>query len=78
MLDADIRLIPAERQARLLTLAGTYRPPGTLSDEPDRAIVRRTASVAIRNFLGRLAAEISGQRGPAYSTGLSLCAPARE
>jgi hypothetical protein len=69
VLDADIKLTPAERDTTLLTLAGAYRPPGDLGDAPERAIVRRVASATIRNFLARLAAGICGDSGPTESTG---------
>jgi len=66
VLDADIRLVPAGEQATLLTLAGAYRPPlGSLGQALDRAILHRVAAATIRNFLGRVAAGITGQPGTA-------------
>jgi hypothetical protein len=65
VLDADIKLTPAADQTTVLTLAGVYRPPGTTGAAPDRAILRRAAAAAVRNFLGRVAAGITGQPGPA-------------
>jgi hypothetical protein len=60
VLDADIRLTPAGEHVTLLTLAGTYRPPlGPLGEALDRAMLRRVATATIRNFIGRLGAEIS-------------------
>jgi hypothetical protein len=66
VLDADIRLLPASEQAAVLTLAGAYRPPfGSLGEALDRAILHRVAAATMRNFLGRVAAAITGQPGPA-------------
>jgi hypothetical protein len=57
---------PVGDNSSLLTLAGAYRPPlGALGQAPDRAILRRAATATIRNFLSRVAAEITGQHGPA-------------
>jgi hypothetical protein len=65
-LDADVTLVPAGDQATLLTLAGAYRPPlGSLGQALDRAILHRVAAATIRNFLGRVAAGITGRAGPA-------------
>lgn len=62
VLDADVRLHPAEEQGTLLTLQGVYRPPlGALG----RAILHRVAAATIRNFLDRVAAGVTGQPGPA-------------
>ncbi len=66
VLDADIRLTPASDGTTVLTLAGVYRPPAA-DGAPEPAILRRAASAAIRNLLGRLAADITGQPGPAAS-----------
>jgi hypothetical protein len=66
VLDADIRVHPAEEQGTLLTLQGTYRPPlGGLGQALDRAILHRVAAATIRNFLHRVAAGVTGQPGPA-------------
>lgn len=64
VLDADIRLTPASDGTTVLALAGVYRPPAA-DGAPEPAILRWAASAAIRNFLGRLAAGITGQPGPA-------------
>jgi hypothetical protein len=62
VLDADIRLLPTGEQATLLTLAGAYRPPlGAVGEALDRAILHRVAAATIRNFLSRVAADISRQ-----------------
>jgi hypothetical protein len=62
-LDADITLVRAG-QTTLLVLAGVYRPPlGPLGTALDRAALHRVAAATIRNFLGRLAADIAGPAG---------------
>jgi hypothetical protein len=59
-LDADIRLAPAGDQAAVLTLDGAYRPPPGVSwAELDQVIVQRTATVAVHDFLDRMAAAIA-------------------
>jgi hypothetical protein len=70
-LDADIRLVPAADQTTLLVLAGVYRPPlGPLGIALDRAALHRVAAATIRNFLGRLAAGVTGPAGaPGADTG---------
>jgi hypothetical protein len=66
VLDADIRVHPAGEQGTLLALQGTYRPPlGALGQALDRAILHRVAAATIRNFLHRVAADVTGQPGPA-------------
>jgi hypothetical protein len=66
VLDADIRLHPADEQRTLLTLQGAYRPPlGALGQALDRAILHRVAAATIRNFLHSAAAGVTGQPGPA-------------
>lgn len=61
-LDADIRLLPAGEQTTSLLLSGVYRPPlGSLGATLDRAALHRVADATIRNFLDRLAADITGQ-----------------
>jgi hypothetical protein len=65
VLDADIKLTPAAERTTVLALAGAYRPPDAGDEAPNRAILRRIASAAIRNFLGRVASVITGQPGPA-------------
>jgi hypothetical protein len=63
-LDADIRLVPGADQTTLLVLAGVYRPPlGPLGVALDRAALHRVAAATIRNFLGRLAASVTGPAG---------------
>jgi hypothetical protein len=62
-LDADIVLVPAAGQTTLLSLAGVYRPPlGPLGTALDRAALHGVAGATIRNFLGGLAAGITGRR----------------
>jgi len=64
VLDADIRLVPAEDQTTLLVLAGVYRPPlGQVGGALDRAALHRVAAATIRNFLGRLATSITVPAG---------------
>lgn len=66
VLDADVRLQPADEQRTLLTLQGAYRPPlGALGQALDRAILHRVAAATIRNFLNRVAAGVTGQPAPA-------------
>ena len=66
VLDADIVLAPADDRHTLLTLTGVYRPPlGPLGSLLDRAVLHRVAAATIRNFLGRLAADISHGNGRA-------------
>lgn len=64
VLDADIKLTPAADRTTVLTLAGVYRLPGTTGRAPERAILLRIASAAIRKFRGRVVAGIAGQPGP--------------
>jgi hypothetical protein len=60
-LDADIRLVPGADQSALLVLTGVYRPPlGPIGIALDRAALHRVAAATIRNFLGRLAAGVTG------------------
>ncbi len=62
VLDADLRLAPDGDDGTLLTMAGAYRPPfGTLGEALDRAILHRVAVASIRNFLTRVAAQLTGQ-----------------
>jgi hypothetical protein len=64
VLDADVRVLPAEDQTTLLTLAGAYRPPlGSLGEALDRAVLHRIAAATIRKFLDRVAAAINGEPG---------------
>ena len=65
VLDADIKLTPAAERTTVLALAGVYRPPDADDEAPERTTLRGIASAAIRNFLGRVAADITGQPGPA-------------
>jgi hypothetical protein len=66
VLDADIRLHPADEQRTLLTLEGAYRPPlGAVGQALDRAILHRVAAATIRKFLHRAAAGVTGQPDPA-------------
>jgi hypothetical protein len=69
VLDADVRVLPAEEQTTLLTLVGAYRPPlGSLGEALDRAVLHRIAAATIRKFLDRVAVAITGQPGPAEAT----------
>lgn len=66
-LDADIRLLATGEQTTLLSLSGVYRPPlGSVGTALDRAALHGVAAATIRNFLDRLATEITGraQAGP--------------
>jgi hypothetical protein len=66
VLDADIRLAAAGDNLTLLTLAGVYRPPlAALGELLDRAALHRAAAATIRNFLSRVAADITGRSWPA-------------
>ena len=68
VLDADITLSPSGKQATLLTLAGTYRPPpGSLGAGLDCAVLHRVAAATIRNFINGLAAGITGYAATAES-----------
>jgi hypothetical protein len=78
VLDADIKLTAAAHGATVLTLAGVYRPPRAANERPERAILQRATAAAIRNFLGRLAAEITSQPGPVAGAGPSPVPRARE
>jgi hypothetical protein len=69
VLDADIRLTPAGDKVTLLTLSGAYRPPlGALGEALDRAILRKLTAATVRNFINRLAADITGHSSPAEAT----------
>jgi hypothetical protein len=73
VLDADITVHPAGEGGTLLTLAGAYRPPlGALGEALDRAILHRVAAATVRNFLSRVAAEITGRPSPAGTDASSL------
>jgi hypothetical protein len=64
VLDADIRLVPAEQETTLLVLEGVYRPPlGPLGSALDRAALHSLAAATMRKFLGRLAAGITVPAG---------------
>jgi hypothetical protein len=66
VLDADLTVHDTEAHTTLLTLAGAYRPPlGALGQALDRALLHRVAAATVRNFLSRVAAEITGHAGPA-------------
>jgi hypothetical protein len=66
VLDADVMLAPADDRHTLLMLTGVYRPPfGALGAAIDRAVLHRLAAATIRNFLGRLAEDISRDNGRA-------------
>jgi hypothetical protein len=66
VLDADIRLTPADDQVTLLALTGTYRPRlGSIGEALDQALLRRVAAASVRNFISRLAAAISDRPDPA-------------
>lgn len=66
VLDADIRLAPAGAHATVLNMAGTYRSPlGPVGKALDRALLHRVASATIREFLARVAAQITDRPGAA-------------
>jgi hypothetical protein len=66
VLDADITLAPAGKQGTVLTMSGVYRPPfGLLGEALDRAVLHRVATATVRSFVARVAAQITGQPGPA-------------
>ncbi len=67
VLDADITLTPAAERTTVLALTGVYRPAGAGDAVPERAILHRIAPAAIRSFLGRVAASITGHPGPAVT-----------
>jgi hypothetical protein len=72
-LDADLMLVPAGDQVAALALAGAYRPqPGRADAEPDRAIVRRCATAAIRSFLAQVARALVHPASTAGPAGRSL------
>jgi hypothetical protein len=63
VLDADIRLTPANEQVTLLSVEGAYRPPlGSLGEALDRAILHRVAAATIRDFMTGVAAQITGRQ----------------
>jgi hypothetical protein len=58
-LDADITLARVDDQATTLTLTGVYRPPlGSVGAGLDRAVLHRLAVATIRDFLGRVGADL--------------------
>jgi hypothetical protein len=62
VLDADLTLTPGEEHATLLGLTGAYRPPfGPLGGALDRAVLHRVAAATIRNFLARVAEQITAE-----------------
>jgi len=68
VLDADITLAPAGQEVTVLTMTGVYRPPfGPLGQALDRAVLHRVATATVRSFLTRVAAQITGQPGPAQA-----------
>jgi hypothetical protein len=80
VLDADIRLAPAEGHGTVLSMAGVYRPPlGALGQALDRAVLHRVAVATVRRFVAQVAAEITAQPagyaaprgGPDSAPGLS-------
>jgi hypothetical protein len=69
VLDADIMLAPAQDGHTLLTLTGVYRPPlGGFGARLDRAVLHRLAAATVRNFLGRLAADMNYDNGRAEAS----------
>jgi hypothetical protein len=63
VLDADLDLVAAGKDATRLTLSGTYRAlPG---DIPDREVLHQVAATIIGTFLSRVAAGIASQHGSA-------------
>lgn len=64
VLDADIRLADAGHELTLLTLSGTYRPPlGPLGEALDRAALHKLAAATVRNFISRVASELTEDTG---------------
>lgn len=65
-LDADIRLVPAEDGAAVLTLDSVYRPPPEVAAGGlDQTVLQRAATTAVQDFLGRIAEAIaSGDTAP--------------
>jgi hypothetical protein len=81
VLDADLHLVPAGDGLTRLTLSGAYRPPlGPLGELLDRTALRRLATATIRNFITRVAGDITGRSdhadAPAFGDSPSL-PPAR-
>ena len=70
VLDADVRLTPADEHVTLLSMAGSYRPQlGTLGQVLDQAILHRVAAATIHGFVTQIAARIDGgQSGGAAET----------
>lgn len=62
-LDAVVTLTPAAEAITWLTLAGVYRLPGQGEAEPELAVVRCFAAVAIRAFIARLACALTHPAG---------------
>lgn len=59
-LHADLILTKLGSEHTRLTLRGTYRPPlGVLGRLADRAVLSRVAEATVRNWLDRLAEELS-------------------
>ena len=68
VLDADIKLAPAGKQGTWLTMTGAYRSPfGPLGEALDRAVLHRVAAATVRSFVALVAAQITGQPGPAQA-----------
>jgi hypothetical protein len=60
ILDANLTLMPDQQQAAILSLHGTYRPPGgQIGAELDRAVLHHLAQATIRSFLTRVADAIA-------------------
>ena len=76
VLDADVTLAPAGKQDTWLIMSGAYRPPfGSMGEALDRAILHRVAVATIRNFLARVAAQMTGHPGPAEASASNGAGP---
>lgn len=69
VLDADIRLAPADPHTTVLTMAGAYRTPlGPVGEALDRVLLHRVASATVREFITQVAARITDRPGAAEAT----------
>jgi hypothetical protein len=60
VLDANLTLVPDHELGAVLSLQGTYRPPGgQMGAELDRAVLHHLAQATIRSFLMRVAEAIA-------------------
>jgi hypothetical protein len=81
VLDANLTLTPDQQQAAILSLHGTYRPPGgQIGAELDRAVLHHLAQATLRSFLTRVADAIAHPARSAnrdYSVGTQDISPDR-